>query len=48
MVDRGRVAKRLLCRSQINSKNTRVSQTIDRIEEVVVKAVSTVYLYNRK
>ena len=29
MVDRGRVGKRLLCRSQINSKNARVSQIID-------------------
>ena len=30
MVDRGPVGKRLLCRSQINSKNTRVIQIIDR------------------
>ena len=30
MVDCGHVGKRPLCRSQINSKNARVSQTIDR------------------
>ena len=30
MVDCGRVGKRPLCRSQINSKSARVSQTIDR------------------
>ena len=43
MIDRGRVGKRRLIRSQINSKNARVSQTIDRMEEVAVKAVSTVF-----
>ena len=30
MVDRGRDGKRPLCRTQINSKNARVSQTFDR------------------
>ena len=30
LVDRGRVGERPLCRSQIKSKNARVSQTIDR------------------
>ena len=30
IVDRGHVGKRPLCRSELNSKNARVSQTIDR------------------
>ena len=30
MLDRGHVGKKPLCRSQINSKNAMVSQTIDR------------------
>ena len=47
MIDCGRIGKRPLCSSQINSKNARVSQTIDckagdRMEEVTVKIVSTV------
>ena len=45
MVDRGRVGKRQLCRSQINSKNAMVSQTIDQLEEVTVKAVLTVLVW---
>ena len=47
MLGGGRVGKRPLCKSQIIIKNARVSQTLtlragDRLQEVTVKAVSTV------
>ena len=53
MVDRGRVGKRLLCRSQINCKNARVSQKIvlivragDQLEEVELRQFrQCIYIY---
>ena len=49
MIDRCHVGKKTLCRSQINSKIARVSQTVDPkgrwlAEEVTVKTVSIVLL----
>ena len=48
MVDRGCVGKRPLCKSQVNSKNTRVSQTIDWMKEVIVKAALTILIQEER